>query len=132
MDGSQFFLAVRFGPGPPLDGQIGICSNNLGLGFLRLAQAIAESLVVEGTLATPSGKPAQLEDRQLPTGAVKWFNEEKGYGFIIPDDGGNDIFVHHSNITMDGFRTLAEGQKVEYEVGEGRKGPEAVNVSKAD
>jgi len=73
-----------------------------------------------------------MEDRPLPTGAVKWFNGEKGYGFIIPDEGGNDIFVHHSNIAMDGFRTLVEGQKVSFEVGEGRKGPEAVNVSNAD
>jgi CspA family cold shock protein len=80
----------------------------------------------------PSGKAAYQEDRQLPTGSVKWFNEEKGYGFIIPDDGGNDIFVHHSNIAMDGFRTLAEGQKVQYETGQGRKGPEAINVSKVD
>lgn len=99
---------------------------------MRLDRTIAESLVVEGTPATPSGKPAKLEERPLPTGAIKWFNAEKGYGFIIPDEGGNDIFVHHSNISMDGFRTLAEGQKVEFETGEGRKGPEAINVSKID
>ncbi len=99
---------------------------------MRLARAIAKSLVVERTFATPSGNSAQMEDRQLPTGAVKWFNEEKGYGFIIPDDGGNDIFVHHSNITMEGFRTLAEGQRVQFETGQGRKGPEAINVSKVD
>jgi cold shock protein len=99
---------------------------------LLLAAAFASSLAVEGTTAIPPGKSAQLEDRKVPTGSVKWFNEEKGYGFIIPDDGGNDIFVHHSNITMDGFRTLAEGQKVQYETGQGRKGPEAINVTKAD
>ena len=61
-------------------------------------------------------------------GTVKWFNEQKGYGFISPDDGGEDLFVHYSNIAMDGFRTLKEGQKVEYEAGQGRKGPEATNV----
>jgi CspA family cold shock protein len=59
---------------------------------------------------------------------VKWFNSQKGYGFIIPDDGGDDLFVHHSNIVSDGFRTLTDGQKVEYEAGQGRKGPEATNV----
>ena len=64
----------------------------------------------------------------MPSGTVKWFNVKKGYGFIIPDDGGDELFIHHSNITTEGFRSLEEGQKVEYETGEGRKGPEAVNV----
>jgi CspA family cold shock protein len=64
----------------------------------------------------------------MPTGTVKWFNVKKGYGFIIPDDGGDELFIHHSNITSEGFRSLEEGQKVEYETGEGRKGPEAINV----
>jgi len=64
----------------------------------------------------------------MATGSVKWFNDQKGYGFISPDDGGDDLFVHHTNITMEGFRSLSEGQKVEYEPGEGRKGPEATNV----
>jgi CspA family cold shock protein len=64
----------------------------------------------------------------VATGKVKWFNSQKGYGFIIPDDGGDDLFVHHSNIVVDGFRTLTDGQKVEYEAGQGRKGPEATNV----
>jgi CspA family cold shock protein len=59
---------------------------------------------------------------------VKWFNESKGFGFITPDDGGEDLFVHHSKITMEGFRTLEQGQKVQYETGRGRKGVEAVNV----
>ena len=64
----------------------------------------------------------------MSTGTVKWFNEQKGYGFIEPDGGGKDLFIHYSNIESDGFRTLTEGQKVEYEAKEGRKGPEATHV----
>lgn len=64
----------------------------------------------------------------MATGTVKWFSAEKGYGFITPDDGGEDLFVHHTNIEGDGFRTLDDGQKVEYEAGTGRKGPEATKV----
>jgi CspA family cold shock protein len=56
------------------------------------------------------------------TGTVKWFNERKGYGFIVPDDGGDDLFVHHSEIQSEGTAALREGQKVEYEIGEGEKG----------
>jgi len=63
---------------------------------------------------------------------VKWFNEAKGYGFIAPDEGGNDIFVHHSNIEGEGFKTLAEGAKVEFEAREGTKGPEATDVRTID
>jgi CspA family cold shock protein len=61
-------------------------------------------------------------------GIVKFFDEKKGFGFITPDEGTKDVFVHFSNISAEGFRTLEEGQKVEYESGEGRKGPEARNV----
>lgn len=61
-------------------------------------------------------------------GTVKWFSDEKGYGFITPDDGSKDLFVHYSNIDGDGFRTLTEGQKVTFEAAEGRKGPEATTV----
>ncbi len=64
----------------------------------------------------------------MPTGTVKFFNAEKGFGFINVDGGGQDVFVHFSNITGSGYRTLADGQKVEFEVGPGRKGPEALNV----
>jgi CspA family cold shock protein len=64
----------------------------------------------------------------LGIGTVKWFNDKKGFGFITPDGGGDDLFVHHTNITSDGFRTLTEGQKVEFEPAQGRKGPEATNV----
>ena len=68
----------------------------------------------------------------MATGTVKWFNDQKGFGFIRPDDGGDDLFIHHSNIMMDGFRTLAEGQKVQFESGAGRKGPEATDVTLAE
>jgi len=64
----------------------------------------------------------------MATGIVKWFNDAKGYGFITPDEGGKDVFVHFSAITSEGFKTLAEGAKVEYEPAEGEKGPEARNV----
>jgi CspA family cold shock protein len=64
----------------------------------------------------------------MATGVVKWFSDEKGFGFITPDDGGKDAFVHFSGIAGDGFRTLAEGTKVEYEIGESAKGPQATNV----
>jgi len=62
-------------------------------------------------------------------GTVKFFDEKKGFGFITPDEGSKDVFVHFSNIKAEGFKTLQEGQKVQYEPGEGRKGPEARNVS---
>ena len=64
----------------------------------------------------------------MPTGVVKWFNDEKGYGFITPDEGGKDAFVHFSGIEGDGFRTLPEGAKVSFELGDGPKGPQATNV----
>jgi CspA family cold shock protein len=64
----------------------------------------------------------------MATGTVKWFNDAKGYGFIQPEDGGKDVFVHYSSIGGSGFKTLAEGLKVEFEPREGAKGPEATNV----
>ncbi len=64
----------------------------------------------------------------MATGTVKWFNEAKGFGFITPDDGGEDLFVHHTKIEMEGFRTLQQGQRVQFETGQGRKGIEATNV----
>jgi CspA family cold shock protein len=66
----------------------------------------------------------------MPTGTVKWFNDEKGYGFITPDGGGDDAFVHHSEIQCEGFRSLRENEKVEFEITQGQKGAQAVNVRK--
>ncbi|MGE3286937.1 MAG: cold-shock protein [Pseudonocardia sp.] len=64
----------------------------------------------------------------MPQGTVKWFNSEKGFGFITPDGGGNDVFVHYSEIQATGFRTLDENQRVEFEIGQGTKGPQAQGV----
>lgn len=64
----------------------------------------------------------------MATGTVKWFNDAKGFGFITQDDGGPDVFCHHTAINMDGFRTLTEGQKVEFDLVQGPKGPSAQNV----
>jgi cold shock protein len=78
--------------------------------------------------------PSRIESKaaevlhEMATGVVKWFSDEKGFGFITPDDGGQDAFVHFSAIEGDGFRTLSEGAKVEYEPGEGPKGPQATSV----
>ena len=69
--------------------------------------------------------------RGVPQGTVKWFNDDKGYGFITPDDGSGDLFVHHTGIAGSGFKSLEEGDKVSYEVTQGRKGMQAANVSKA-
>jgi CspA family cold shock protein len=66
----------------------------------------------------------------MAQGTVKWFNAEKGFGFITPDEGGNDLFVHHSAIDTQGFRTLDEGQRVSYTAGQGQKGPQATQVTK--
>ncbi|KTR11844.1 cold-shock protein [Curtobacterium sp. 1P10AnD] len=65
----------------------------------------------------------------MATGTVKWFNNEKGFGFIAPDDGSADVFAHFSAISGNGYKSLEENQKVEFEITEGRKGPQAENIS---
>ena len=65
----------------------------------------------------------------MPTGTVKWFSDEKGFGFITPDDADGDVFVHYSEIQSGGFRTLEENQRVEFEIGQGQKGPQATGVT---
>jgi CspA family cold shock protein len=82
-----------------------------------------------GSLELP--RQTQHEDAvegHMATGTVKWFSDEKGFGFITPDEGSKDLFVHHSSIEADGYRSLAEGARVEYESEAGDKGPKAVNV----
>jgi cold shock protein len=84
----------------------------------------------------PTNKPVEKRrfrdrDGSMATGTVKWFNDAKGYGFITPDDGGEDLFAHFSSIQMNGFKSLKEGQKVQFEVVQGAKGKQASNIQQA-
>jgi CspA family cold shock protein len=82
------------------------------------------------TVRPDSDERRDTEVRMRTLGTVKWFNDQKGFGFITPEGGGKDCFVHHSAIKAEGFRTLAEGDRVEFEVVQGTKGPAAENVTK--
>ena len=73
-----------------------------------------------------------FKERHMSTGTVKWFNDSKGFGFITPDDGGKDLFVHFSAIQSNGFKTLEENQKVSYDVTSGPKGDQATNIQSMD
>ena len=72
------------------------------------------------------------EQYEMSTGTVKWFNDAKGFGFITPDEGGEDLFAHFSAIQMDGFKSLTEGQKVQFQVAAGPKGKQATNIMAAE
>jgi CspA family cold shock protein len=78
-----------------------------------------------------SDTPMSVGDNPKATGTVKWFNDAKGFGFITPDDGGEDLFAHFSSIQMNGFKTLKEGQKVAFEIIQGPKGKQALNITAA-
>jgi CspA family cold shock protein len=75
-----------------------------------------------------SGTSTKAGEIYMPQGSVKWFNSEKGFGFLAPDGGGPDVFVHYSAIQSDGYRSLNEEQRVEFDITEGQKGPQAANV----
>jgi cold shock protein len=92
-----------------------------------------EYVAAEGTIApgVPGTQQVPHKEGSMATGTVKWFNDAKGYGFITPDDGGEDLFAHFSAITMSGFKTLKEGQKVSFEVTQGPKGKQASNIQAA-
>jgi cold shock protein len=75
-----------------------------------------------------AGRVCAREELHVAVGTVKWFNAEKGYGFITPDGGGNDVFAHYSAIQSSGYRSLEENQRVEFEITQGPKGPQADNI----
>jgi CspA family cold shock protein len=87
----------------------------------------ASSLLPEGSFG--SAAPAARTCIAMPTGTVKWFRDDKGFGFITPDEGSQDLFVHYSAIEGQGYRSLSEGAKVSYEEEAGEKGPKAINVN---
>src|SRR4051794_11456353 len=89
--------------------------------------------VTAAALRDRTARPARFgrgRDEGMATGTVKWFNDEKGYGFITPDEGDRDLFVHHTGVNGSGFKTLQENAKVSYDEEAGDKGPKAVNVTK--
>ena len=100
----------------------------------RRASGVAHGLTAAGSVRPAAGtaggdfRSPHHEEKAMAQGIVKWFNAEKGYGFITVDDGGTDVFVHYSSIVADGYRSLEEGQRVEFEVGQGQKGPQAESV----
>jgi CspA family cold shock protein len=90
-----------------------------------------EQNALAGDPAHSCGRKVALQEQQMAKGNVKWFNDAKGFGFISRPDGA-DVFVHHTAIQVDGFRTLSEGQPVEFDITEGPKGLQATNVRKSD
>jgi CspA family cold shock protein len=97
-----------------------------------VAVARAQALAVDSNCSPDKQSLiTRKEESLMATGTVKWFNDAKGYGFITPDDGGEDLFAHFSAIQMNGFKTLKEGQKVSFEVTQGPKGKQAANIQAA-
>jgi CspA family cold shock protein len=95
----------------------------------RSARAALPSITATGLFIDSDCVPYRGERGvEMPVGTVKWFNATKGFGFIAPEDGSADVFVHHSDIDTQGYRELAEGQKVEFDVEAGQKGPKAAKV----
>jgi CspA family cold shock protein len=92
-------------------------------GFFRRVIMTATQEYAQGVFPAPPPK-----EKKMSTGTVKWFNSEKGFGFIEQDGGGADVFAHYSNIAAQGFRELQEGQKVSFEIAQGQKGPTAENI----
>src|SRR5680860_1311224 len=93
--------------------------------------AVTEVWALAGVAPSILRRRSTEHGGSMPNGTVKWFSDEKGFGFITPDDGGKDLFVHHTGISGEGFKTLAEGAKVSFDAEAGDKGPKAVNVSAA-
>jgi cold shock protein len=116
------------GPGPtlaapvkePLDWFLG--------SSIRSIKVVPRVFAVVASRHPPRSQCTHTEGPKMATGTVKWFNDDKGFGFITPEDPGDDLFVHHSAIQGEGFKSLAEGAKVSYDAEQGAKGPAAANV----
>lgn len=96
-------------------------------GEMQCKRSQVEAL--EASSACSTHTHTQWRKYHMPTGTVKWFSDDKGFGFITPDDGDKDLFVHHTGINGEGYRSLQEGTKVSYDAEQGDKGPKAVNVT---
>jgi cold shock protein len=101
------------------------CSES-GWNFRRGSAGLLERQQVTGA----TNNSMKKEIKKMPQGTVKWFNDQKGFGFITVEDGGKDVFVHHSAIEGSGFKSLQEGDRVTFEIEQGAKGPAAVHVKK--
>ena len=112
---------------PPPDHRGGHCQSEIGPGKPRVPSGFGSAGGPVGVLTDGYLRKMQ----RMATGTVKWFNDSKGFGFIVQDGGGEDVFCHHTSIQMDGFRTLAEGQKVVFDLTKGPKGLQAQNVKAA-
>jgi CspA family cold shock protein len=102
-------------------------SNSMGSSGVRDLRPALVSVAI--AVASPGREIPEQRSKTMAKGTVKWFNDQKGFGFITPEDGGADLFVHFSAIQGGGFKTLTEGQAVQYEASQGQKGPQASNVT---